>query len=69
LVKILRRKNFQHKKERWIWNQWQAVVLISGACRGIGLATALALAKEGVDIWLYGFTMENLGKVSKELSP
>ncbi|WP_421385181.1 3-ketoacyl-ACP reductase [Bacillus salacetis] len=42
--------------------------LITGAGRGIGRATAIALAKEGVNIGLVGLTMENLEKVSEELS-
>ncbi|MBT2687479.1 3-ketoacyl-ACP reductase [Bacillus sp. ISL-47] len=42
--------------------------LITGAGRGIGRATAIALAKEGVNIGLLGRTMENLEKVADELS-
>ncbi|MBE4908565.1 3-ketoacyl-ACP reductase [Bacillus luteolus] len=42
--------------------------LITGAGRGIGRATALALAKEGVNIGLIGRTMENLEKVASELN-
>ncbi|EDL66729.1 3-ketoacyl-ACP reductase [Bacillus sp. SG-1] len=42
--------------------------LITGAGRGIGRATAIALAKEGVNIGLVGLTMENLEKVAEELS-
>ncbi|PWW29592.1 3-oxoacyl-[acyl-carrier protein] reductase [Cytobacillus oceanisediminis] len=42
--------------------------LITGAGRGIGRATAIALAKEGVNIGLLGRTIENLEKVADELS-
>ncbi|MDP4162360.1 MAG: 3-ketoacyl-ACP reductase [Bacillota bacterium] len=41
--------------------------LITGAGRGIGRATAIALAKEGVNIGMVGLTMANLEKVSAEL--
>ncbi|MEH7526220.1 3-ketoacyl-ACP reductase [Bacillus sp. JJ1503] len=42
--------------------------LITGAGRGIGRATAIALAKEGVNIGLIGLNMSNLEKVSAELN-
>ncbi len=42
--------------------------LITGAGRGIGRATAIALAKEGVNIGLLGRTIENLEKAADELS-
>jgi 3-oxoacyl-[acyl-carrier protein] reductase len=42
--------------------------LVTGAGRGIGRATAIALAKEGVNVGLMGLTMENLEKVAEELS-
>lgn len=42
--------------------------LITGAGRGIGRATAIALAKEGVNVGLVGLTMSNLEKVIQELS-
>lgn len=42
--------------------------LITGAGRGIGRATAITLAKEGVQIGLMGLSMENLEKVSEELA-
>nr|WP_263324595.1 3-ketoacyl-ACP reductase [Neobacillus sp. Marseille-Q6967] len=42
--------------------------LITGAGRGIGRATAIALGKEGVNIGLMGLTMENLEKVAAELA-
>lgn len=42
--------------------------LITGAGRGIGRATAIALAKEGVNIGLVGRTMDNLERVASELS-
>ncbi|WP_246938649.1 3-ketoacyl-ACP reductase [Bacillus pinisoli] len=42
--------------------------LITGAGRGIGRATAIALAKEGVNVGLVGLTMSNLEKVVEELS-
>ncbi|MCM3584467.1 3-ketoacyl-ACP reductase [Mesobacillus maritimus] len=41
--------------------------LITGAGRGIGRATAIALAKEGVNIGLLGLTLSNLEKVTEEL--
>ena len=41
--------------------------LITGAGRGIGRATALALAAEGVNIGLVGRSIENLKKVQEEL--
>jgi 3-oxoacyl-[acyl-carrier protein] reductase len=41
--------------------------LITGAGRGIGRATAIALAKEGVNVGLVGLTMSNLEKVAAEL--
>jgi 3-oxoacyl-[acyl-carrier protein] reductase len=41
--------------------------LITGAGRGIGRATAIALAKEGVNIGMIGLNMANLEKVSAEL--
>ncbi|MGG5254446.1 3-ketoacyl-ACP reductase [Neobacillus sp. SM06] len=41
--------------------------LITGAGRGIGRSTALALAKEGVNLGLIGRTMSNLERVSAEL--
>ncbi|KMK75155.1 3-ketoacyl-ACP reductase [Alkalihalobacillus pseudalcaliphilus] len=42
--------------------------LITGAGRGIGRATALALAAEGIHIGLIGRTMEKLEKVAEELN-
>lgn len=41
--------------------------LITGAGRGIGRATALAFAKEGINIGLLGRTSANLENVAKEL--
>lgn len=41
--------------------------LITGAGRGIGRATAIAFAKEGIHVGLLGRTMENLEKVEEEL--
>ncbi len=41
--------------------------IITGAGRGIGRATALALANEGVNVGLIGLNQENLDKVSVEL--
>ena len=41
--------------------------LITGAGRGIGRATAIALAKEGVNIGMLGLTLANLEKVTAEL--
>ncbi|USK83418.1 3-ketoacyl-ACP reductase [Peribacillus asahii] len=41
--------------------------LITGAGRGIGKATALALAKEGVNLGLIGLNMTNLEELSSEL--
>ncbi|MCZ2257793.1 3-ketoacyl-ACP reductase [Sporosarcina sp. G11-34] len=42
--------------------------LITGAGRGIGRATAIAFAKEGINIGLLGRTAANLEKVAEELS-
>jgi 3-oxoacyl-[acyl-carrier protein] reductase len=42
--------------------------LITGAGRGIGRATAIALAKEGVNLGLIGLKLENLEKLAEELS-
>jgi 3-oxoacyl-[acyl-carrier protein] reductase len=41
--------------------------LITGAGRGIGRATAIELAKEGVHIGMIGLNMSNLEKVTTEL--
>ena len=41
--------------------------IITGGGRGIGRATAIALANEGVNIGLIGLKQENLDKVSVEL--
>lgn len=43
------------------------IALITGAGRGIGRATAIALAKEGVHVGMIGLNMENLEKVTTEL--
>jgi 3-oxoacyl-[acyl-carrier protein] reductase len=43
------------------------VALITGAGRGIGRATAIELAKEGVNLGLVGLTLSNLEKLSNEL--
>lgn len=43
------------------------VALITGAGRGIGRATAIALAAEGVHVGLVGRTLENLENVQEEL--
>jgi len=43
------------------------VALITGAGRGIGRATAIALAKEGVHLGLIGLTSANLEKVADEV--
>ncbi|HLO12676.1 MAG TPA: SDR family NAD(P)-dependent oxidoreductase, partial [Pseudoneobacillus sp.] len=42
--------------------------LVTGAGRGIGRATAIALAKEGVNLGLIGLNMSNLEKVAAELA-
>ena len=42
--------------------------LITGAGRGIGRATAIAFAKEGIHVGLVGRTAANLEEVAKELS-
>src|SRR6185437_829481 len=41
--------------------------LITGAGRGIGRATAIAFAKEGINLGLVGRTSANLENVIKEL--
>jgi 3-oxoacyl-[acyl-carrier protein] reductase len=43
------------------------VALITGAGRGIGRATAVAFAQEGIHVGLVGRTLENLQQVSEEL--
>ena len=43
------------------------VALITGAGRGIGRATAIVFAKEGIHVGLVGRTPENLQKVAEEL--
>lgn len=43
------------------------VAIITGAGRGIGKATSIALAKEGVHIGLIGRTQENIDAVAQEL--
>jgi len=44
------------------------VALITGAGRGIGRATAIAFAQEGIHVGLVGRTLENLQKVAEELN-
>ncbi|MEG0259695.1 MAG: 3-ketoacyl-ACP reductase [Lysinibacillus sp.] len=41
--------------------------IITGAGRGIGRATAIAFAKEGINVGLVGRTLENLQNVAEEL--
>jgi 3-oxoacyl-[acyl-carrier protein] reductase len=43
--------------------------LVTGAGRGIGRATAIALSKEGVNVGMIGLNLSNLEKVSQELAP
>lgn len=43
------------------------VALITGAGRGIGRATAIAFAQEGIHVGLVGRSIENLQKVAEEL--
>lgn len=42
--------------------------IITGAGRGIGRATAIAFAKEGIHLGLIGRTIENLEKVAEEVA-
>ncbi|WP_096199782.1 3-ketoacyl-ACP reductase [Bacillus sp. FJAT-45350] len=42
--------------------------IVTGAGRGIGRATAIELAKEGVNLGLIGLTMSNLENLATELS-
>ena len=51
-----------------LWFIKGKTALITGAGRGIGRATAIALAKEGVNLGLIGLNMSNLEKVSAELA-
>lgn len=41
--------------------------VITGAGRGIGRATAIAFAKEGIHVGLIGRSLENLEKTAEEL--
>ncbi|MDR4885963.1 3-ketoacyl-ACP reductase [Fredinandcohnia sp. QZ13] len=43
------------------------VALITGAGRGIGRATAIAFAQEGIHVGLVGRTLENVQKVAEDL--
>ncbi|CAG9609093.1 3-ketoacyl-ACP reductase [Pseudoneobacillus rhizosphaerae] len=43
------------------------VALITGAGRGIGRATAIAFAQEGIHVGLVGRTLENLQQVAEQL--
>ncbi|MGO4111542.1 3-ketoacyl-ACP reductase [Paenibacillus sp. YAF4_2] len=45
------------------------VALITGSGRGIGRATAIAFAQEGIHVGLVGRSLENLQKVAEELKP
>ncbi|NIK68623.1 3-ketoacyl-ACP reductase [Paenibacillus sp. BK720] len=45
------------------------VAIITGAGRGIGRATAIAFAQEGIHVGLIGRSLENLQKVAEELKP
>lgn len=49
-------------------NLTEKTALITGAGRGIGRATAIAFAKEGINVGLLGRTAENLEKVAGELA-
>ncbi|MGY3716796.1 SDR family NAD(P)-dependent oxidoreductase [Sutcliffiella cohnii] len=42
--------------------------IVTGPGRGIGRATAISLAKEGVHLGLFGINMSNLKKVAAELA-
>ncbi|MCT2535416.1 3-ketoacyl-ACP reductase [Aquibacillus koreensis] len=42
--------------------------IVTGAGRGIGRSTAIALAKEGVNVGLIGLSLENLEKVAAEIT-
>ena len=45
----------------------EKIALVTGASRGIGHATALALAKEGADVIITARTQEDLDDLAKEV--
>lgn len=62
------RRNIENRGEI-MQNLRGKYAIITGAGRGIGRATAIALAKEGVHVALIGKTLKNLENVAEELKP
>ena len=60
-------KSILAKGEKYMQTIAGKVALITGAGRGIGRATAVAFAQEGIHVGLVGRTLENLQQVAEEL--